>query len=66
MTLSSIQPNSDSITRRILYFIRNYECNIQSLTKEISEEFNITFEQSINEVDYVLNEYNLTNKQHIK
>lgn len=45
------------IERRILSFMKNYEFNDQSLTNEISKEFNITEEQAFEEIEAVRAKY---------
>lgn len=42
--------NKIKIEHRILFFIRNYEYDDQSLSTEISKEFNITEEQAFEEI----------------
>lgn len=49
--------NKTKIEHRILFFIRNYEYDDQSLTDEISKEFNITEEQAFSEIDAVRKKY---------
>lgn len=47
--------NSARIEQRILYFMRNYDYNEQTLANEISKQFNITLEKSLEEIDRVKN-----------
>ncbi|QKF93820.1 putative very early transcription factor VETF [Fadolivirus algeromassiliense] len=47
--------NSARIEQRILYFMRNYDYNEQTLANEISKQFNITLEKAVEEIDRVKN-----------
>ena len=47
--------NSKMIEQRILYLMKNYDHNEQTLANEISNQFNITFEQSVGEIEKVKN-----------
>lgn len=49
--------NKSKIERRIMSFMKNYEYDDQSLTNEISKEFNITEEQAFEEIESVRNKY---------
>ncbi|AGF85236.1 hypothetical protein QJ854_gp546 [Moumouvirus goulette] len=49
--------NRTKIEHRIIFFMRNYEYNDQSLANEISKEFNITEEQAIQEIISVREKY---------
>ena len=49
--------NQTRIEQRILYFMRNYEYNDQSLANEISKQFNITVERAMEEIERVKNKY---------
>ena len=49
--------NQDRILQRILYFMRNYEYNDHSLADEISKQFNITIERSMEEIELVRKKY---------
>ena len=49
--------NQARIEQRILYFMRNYDYNDQSLSNEISKQFNITDERSMEEIDRVRSKY---------
>ena len=49
--------NQARIEQRILYFIRNYDYNDQSLANEISKQFNITIERAMEEIERVKNKY---------
>lgn len=49
--------NKTKIEHRILFFIRNYEYNDQSLANEISKEFNLTLEQAIIEINLTREKY---------
>jgi len=45
--------NKNKIEQRIVFFIRNYEYTDQSLSEEISREFNITIEQALSDIENV-------------
>ncbi|BCS83257.1 poxvirus early transcription factor-like protein [Cotonvirus japonicus] len=49
--------NKTKIEHRIVFFMRNYEYNDNSLANEISNEFNITEEQAIEEIVSVREKY---------
>jgi hypothetical protein len=49
--------NQTRIEQRILYFMRNYDYNDQSLASEISKQFNTTIDRSIEEIERVINKY---------
>ncbi len=49
--------NKTKIEHRIIFFMRNYEYDDQSLANEISKEFNITEEQAITEIELVRDKY---------
>ena len=49
--------NKTKIEHRIIFFMRNYEYNDQSLANEISKEFNITEEQAISEIENIRDKY---------
>ena len=49
--------NQARIEQRILYFMRNYDYNDQSLSNEISKQFNITEERAMEEIDKVRSKY---------
>ncbi|MEM3063419.1 MAG: hypothetical protein QW303_07745, partial [Nitrososphaerota archaeon] len=49
--------NRAKMERRIIFFMRNYEYNDQSLANEISREFNITEEQAMAEIENVRSKY---------
>lgn len=49
--------NQTRIEHRILYFMRNYDYNEKSLAHEISKQFNITEERSIEEILNVKTKY---------
>jgi len=49
--------NIARIEQRILYFMRNYEYNDQSLANEISKQFNSTLEKAIHEIERVRKKY---------
>ena len=49
--------NQARMEQRILYFMRNYEYNDELLANEISKQFNITLERSINEIERVRKKY---------
>ncbi|QTF49239.1 putative early transcription factor large subunit [Acanthamoeba polyphaga mimivirus] len=49
--------NKTKIEHRIVFFMRNYEYNDQSLSNEISKEFNITEEQALEEINAVRERY---------
>lgn len=49
--------NRAKIEHSIIFFMRNYEYDDQSLANEISKEFNITIEQAIIEINNVRNKY---------
>lgn len=57
--------NQARIEQRILYFIRNYEQTDQTLANEISKQFNITMERSLEEIERVRGKYPSI-KQHRK
>lgn len=42
--------NPEKLEQRILYFTKNYDCSEQNLAIEISNEFNITLEKSLEEI----------------
>lgn len=49
--------NQARIEQRILYFMRNYDYNDQSLSSEISKQFNITNERAMEEIEKVRTKY---------
>ncbi|XWV24865.1 putative early transcription factor [Tupanvirus deep ocean] len=49
--------NRTKIEHRIIFFMRNYEYDDQSLANEISKEFNITEEQAFEEIENVREKY---------
>lgn len=49
--------NQARIEQRILYFMRNYDYNDQSLASEISKQFNITDERAMEEIEIVRGKY---------
>lgn len=49
--------NKTKIEHRIIFFMRNYEYDDQSLANEISKEFNITEEQAFSEIEGVREKY---------
>lgn len=49
--------NKTKIEHRIVFFMRNYEYDDQSLSAEISKEFNITEEQAMIEIQSVREKY---------
>lgn len=49
--------NQQRLEQRIMYFMRNYEYNDQSLANEISKQFNITEERAMNEIEKVRQRY---------
>lgn len=49
--------NQQRLEQRIMYFLRNYEYNDQSLSNEISKQFNITEERAMEEIDKVRMRY---------
>lgn len=49
--------NKTKIEHRIIFFMRNYEYDDQSLANEISKEFNITEEQAFSEIESVREKY---------
>lgn len=49
--------NQARIEQRVLYFMRNYDYNDQTLSNEISKQFNITIERALEEIDRVKNKY---------
>jgi hypothetical protein len=49
--------NKTKIEHRIVFFMRNYEYNDQSLSNEISKEFNITEEQALAEIIAIREKY---------
>lgn len=49
--------NQARIEQRILYFMKNYDYNDKSLANEISKQFNITIERSVEEIDRVREKY---------
>jgi len=54
--------NQARIEQRILYFMRNYDYNDQSLSNEIGKQFNITIERAMEEIERVRNKYPLIRK----
>jgi len=46
--------NQARIEQRILYFMRNYDYNIQTLASEISKQFNITLENALENIERVI------------
>lgn len=49
--------NQKKIEHRIIFFMRNYEYDNQSLANEISKEFNITPEYAFNQMQIVRDKY---------
>ena len=49
--------NKARVEQRILYFMRNYDYSDQSLSNEISKQFNITVESAIEDIERVRNKY---------
>jgi len=49
--------NQARMEQRILYFMRNYDYNDQSLSNEISKQFNITEERAMEEIEKVRSRY---------
>lgn len=49
--------NKTKIEHRIIFFMRNYEYDDQSLSNEISKEFNITEKQAFEEIQSVREKY---------
>ena len=49
--------NQARIEQRVLYFMRNYDYNDQTLSNEISKQFNITIERALEEIERVKNKY---------
>lgn len=49
--------NQQRLETRIMYFLRNYEYNDQSLANEIAKQFNITEERAMNEINKVRERY---------
>lgn len=49
--------NQARIEQRILYFMRNYDYNDQSLSSEISKQFNITIDRAMEEIERVRTKY---------
>ena len=49
--------NKTKIEHRIIFFMRNYEYDDQSLANEISKEFNITEEQAFGEIEATREKY---------
>jgi len=49
--------NQARIEQRILYFMRNYDYNDQSLANEISKQFNITMDRAMEEIERVREKY---------
>ena len=49
--------NQARIEQRVLYFMRNYDYNDQTLSIEISKQFNITLERALEEIDRVKNKH---------
>lgn len=49
--------NQGRIEQRILYFMKNYEYNEQTLSLEISKQFNIPLERALEEIERVKNKY---------
>ena len=49
--------NQSKIEQRILYFMRNYDYNDQSLSNEISKQFNITVERAMEQIEKVRAKY---------
>ena len=49
--------NESRIEQRVLYFLRNYECDTNTLVMEISKQFNITYTKAVKEVDRVKQKY---------
>ena len=49
--------NRVKLEHRIIFFMRNYEYNDESLIDEIAKEFNITKDQAANEIRLVKNKY---------
>jgi len=49
--------NQQRLEQRIMYFLRNYEYNDQSLANEISKQFNITEDRAMEEIEKVRQRY---------
>ena len=49
--------NQQRLEQRIMYFMRNYEYNDQSLANEISKQFNITEDRAMEEIEKVRQRY---------
>ena len=49
--------NKTKIEHRIIFFVRNYQYDDQSLANEISKEFNITEKQAFDEIEFVHDKY---------
>ena len=49
--------NQQRLEQRIMYFMRNYEYNDQSLANEISKQFNITEHRAMEEIERVRQRY---------
>jgi hypothetical protein len=49
--------NQNRIEQRVLYFMRNYDYNDQSLSNEISKQFNITLDRAMEEIERVRGKY---------
>lgn len=49
--------NQARIEQRVLYFMRNYDYNENTLSNEISKQFNITLERATLEIERVKNKY---------
>lgn len=49
--------NQQKLEQRIMYFMRNYEYNDQSLANEISKQFNITEARAMEEIEKVRQRY---------
>lgn len=49
--------NQTRIEQRVLYFMRNYDYNDQTLAIEISKQFNITLERALEEIERVKNKH---------
>ena len=49
--------NLSKMHLRILYFLRNYEINDKELINEISKQFNVTYDFTIKEIDFVRERY---------
>ncbi len=54
--------NEARIEHRIIYFLRNYEFNLQLLGNEISKQFNITEKQAIEQIEKVIQKYPMIKK----